>query len=466
MSPEKKMDLLVSLAKRRGFVYPDSDIYGGFANAWDYGPYGTELKNNIRDAWWKRFVHGREDMVGVDTPVIQHPKVWEASGHLATFSDPLVEDKKTHKRYRLDHLLEAQGIDVSGLSFEQMVAKADEAGLKSPDGNVLAEPKQFNLMFKTFVGVSEDTASVAYLRPETAAGMFTAWKDIRDTMRKKLPFGIAQVGRAFRNEITPGNFIFRTREFEQMEIEYFVKPEEAPQAFEMWLGEMKSWVHDVLNIRPDHVEYKEIPDADRAFYSARTIDVEYHYPFGQKELYGLANRTDYDLSQHQKFSNEDLRWFDADTKERFIPYVIEPSWGLSRTVLAVLCEHLDIDEAPTADVGADGSSAQEPRMVLRLPPALAPVKAAVLPLQKKDGLAEIGRELAAKLRASALVVEFDEGGSIGKRYRRQDEIGTPWCFTVDYQTKEDGTVTVRDRDAMTQERIKMEEVSGWIRSRL
>ncbi len=399
-------------------------------------------------------------MVGVDTPIIQHPKVWEASGHLATFSDPLVEDKKTHKRYRLDHLLEAQGIDVSGLSFEQMVAKADEAGLKSPDGNALAEPKQFNLMFKTFVGVTEDTASVAYLRPETAAGMFTAWKDIRDTMRKKLPFGIAQVGRAFRNEITPGNFIFRTREFEQMEIEYFVKPEDAPEAFEMWLGEMKSWVHDVLKLDPKHVVYKEIPDADRAFYSARTIDVEYRYPFGQKELYGLANRTDYDLSQHQKHSNEELRWFDADTKERFIPYVIEPSWGLSRTVLAVLCEHLDIDEAASVD------GETEPRMVLRLPPALAPVKAAVLPLQKKDGLADIAREFAAKLRASSLVVEYDDGGSIGKRYRRQDEIGTPWCFTVDYQTKEDGTVTVRDRDAMTQERVHTDAIPAWIWGRL
>lgn len=460
ITSEKKMDLLVSLAKRRGFVYPDSDMYGGFANAWDYGPYGTELKNNIRDAWWRRFVHGREDMVGVDTPVIQHPKVWEASGHLATFSDPLVEDKKTHKRYRLDHLLEAQGVDVTGMSFDQMAAKADEVGLKSPDGNALAEPKQFNLMFKTFVGVSEDTASEAYLRPETAAGMFTAWKDIRDTMRKKLPFGIAQVGRAFRNEITPGNFIFRTREFEQMEIEYFVKPDDAPQAFEMWLIEMKGWVEDVLKIDPKHIVYKEIPDADRAFYSARTIDVEYHYPFGQKELYGLANRTDYDLSQHQKFSNEDLRWFDAESGERFIPYVIEPSWGLSRTVLAVLCEHLDIDEADTAE----GDS--EPRMVLRLPPVLAPVKAAVLPLQKKDGLADLGRELAAKLRASNIVVEYDEGGSIGKRYRRQDEIGTPWCFTVDYQTKEDGTVTVRDRDEMTQERINMDGIPAWIWGKL
>ncbi|MEK7473789.1 MAG: glycine--tRNA ligase [Patescibacteria group bacterium] len=440
ISPEKKMDLLVSLAKRRGFVYPDSDIYGGFANAWDYGPYGTELKNNIRDAWWKRFVHDREDMVGVDTPIVQNPKIWEASGHLATFTDPLVDCKKCKRRFRADELP----------GTKCAVCQGD-----------LTSVKNFNLMFKTFVGVSEDTASEAYLRPETAAGMFTTWKDIRDTMRKKLPFGIAQVGRAFRNEITPGNFIFRTREFEQMEIEYFVKPDEAPQAFELWLTEMKGWVEDVLKLDPKHVVYKEISDADRAFYSARTIDVEYYYPFGRKELYGLANRTDYDLSQHQKASGEDLRWFDAESGERFIPYVIEPSWGLSRTVLAVLCEHLDIDEADTTEEGE-----KEPRMVLRLPPRLAPVKAAVLPLQKKDGLSELGRELAAKLRASNLVVEYDEGGSIGKRYRRQDEIGTPWCFTVDYQTKEDGTVTVRDRDEMTQERIKMEDVPAWIQSKL
>ncbi|MEI7511940.1 MAG: glycine--tRNA ligase [Candidatus Uhrbacteria bacterium] len=454
ISPDKKMDLLMSLCKRRGFVYADSDIYGGFANAWDYGPYGTELKNNIRDAWWKRFVHGREDMVGVDTPVVQNPKIWEASGHLATFSDPLVDCKKCRRRFRADHLMEAAGATV--MSNIKCTACAGD----------LTEIKNFNLMFKTFVGVTEDTSSVAYLRPETAAGMFTTWKDIRDGMRKKLPFGIAQVGKAFRNEITPGQFIFRTREFEQMEIEYFVKPDDSERAFEVWLNEMKGWVNDVLKLDPSHVVYHEIADADRAFYSKRTIDVEYHYPFGQKELYGLANRTDYDLSQHQKFSNEDLRWFDAETGERYLPYVIEPSWGLSRTVLAVLCEHLDIDEADTS-VGAHGDApTTEPRMVLRLPPRLAPVKAAVLPLQKKDGLSELGRELAQKIRSAGIVVEYDESGSIGKRYRRQDEIGTPWCFTLDYTSKEDGTVTVRDRDAMTQERVKMDEIVAWINNKL
>lgn len=461
MSAEQKMDLLVSLCKRRGFVYPDSEIYGGFANAWDFGPYGVELKNNIRDAWWKRFVHGREDIVGVDTPIVQHPKVWEASGHVAGFSDPLVEDKKTHKRYRLDHLLEAAHVSVTGMTFEDMKAKLRELGLKSPDGNELTDPRQFNLMLKTFIGVSEDTASQAYLRPETAAGMFTSWMNVRDTMRKKLPFGIAQVGKAFRNEITPGNFIFRLREFEQMEIEYFCRPEDAPRAYEMWLEEYKAWVNDVLKLDPKHVQYTEIAEADRAFYSKRSIDPEYLYPFGMKELGGLAYRTDHDLSRHQEHSGEDLRWFDQETGERFVPHVIEPTWGLTRSVLAVLCEHLDIDEADTANEGE-----KEPRMVLRLPPRLAPVKVAVLPLQKKDGLADMGKELAARLRAAGLVVEYDESGSVGKRYRRQDEIGTPWCVTVDYDSKEQGTVTIRDRDSMGQERVPIGDVAAWVAERL
>ncbi len=443
ISPEQKMDLLISLCKRRGFVYPDSEIYGGFANAWDYGPYGIELKNNIRDAWWKRFVHGRDDIVGVDTPIIQHPRVWEASGHVATFSDPLVDCKKCHHRFRADHL-------------------AEQGHTACPDcGGELTEVRQFNLMFKTAVGVTENSSSVAYLRPETAAGMFTTWKNIRDTMRKKLPFGIAQVGRAFRNEITPGNFIFRTREFEQMEIEYFVKPANAPKMFDHWLEEQKKWVNEVLKLDASRVVYHEIAKEDRAFYSDRTIDTEYLFPFGQNELYGIANRTSYDLSRHQEYSGEDLTWLDPETGERFLPYVIEPTWGLSRTVLAVLSEHMDIDEASTTNEGE-----KEPRMVLRLPPKLAPVKAAVLPLQKKDGLAELGKELTTSLRNAGCMVEYDESGSIGKRYRRQDEIGTPWCLTIDYQTKDDRTVTVRDRDAMTQERIKIDEAAEWMKEKL
>ena len=458
ISNDQKMDLLVALCKRRGFVYPDSEIYGGFANAFDYGPYGIELKNNIRDAWWKRFVHGREDVVGIDTPVIQHPKVWEASGHLQNFSDPLVECKKCHKRFRADHLLEAKQCEPQ-YDKERPVSMKDIACPAC--GGELTDVMQFNMMLKTFIGVNEDSASVAYLRPETAGGMFTAWKNVRDSMRKKLPFGIAQVGKVFRNEITPGNFIFRTREFEQMEIEYYVAPADAPKVYEMWLTEYKQWCTDVLKLSPDRVVYHEIDEADRAFYSKRSIDPEYQFPFGLKELGGLANRTDWDLTRQQEMSGEDLRWFDQESGERFIPYVIEPTWGLTRSVLAVLCEHLDIDEADTTTEGE-----KEPRMVLRLPPLLAPVKAAVLPLQKKDGLADLGRELANAIRAAGLTVEYDESGSIGKRYRRQDEIGTPWCFTIDYQTKEDRTVTIRDRDSMSQERIKIEEVPAFIRERL
>ncbi len=452
------MNALVSLCKRRGFVYPDSEIYGGFANAWDFGPYGVELKNNIRDEWWRRFVHLREDVVGVDTPIIQHPKVWEASGHVQNFSDPLVECKKCHKRFRADHLLEAKQAE-PGYDKEKPFTVE---GLRCPEcGGAFTDVMHFHLMLKTFIGVKEDAASLAYLRPETAAGMFTTWMNVRDTMRKKLPFGIAQVGRAFRNEITPGNFLFRLREFEQMEIEYFVRPEDAPRAFEMWLDEYRAWCTEVLGLDPAHVVYHEIADADRAFYSKRSIDPEYTFPFGLKELGGLANRTDWDLSRQQEKSGEDLRYFDAETGERLLPYVIEPTWGLTRSVLAVLAEHLDIDEADTTKEGE-----KEPRMVLRLPPRLAPVKVAVLPLQKKDGLSEIAHALAARLRSRGLVVEWDETGSIGKRYRRQDEIGTPWCLTVDYKTKEDHALTVRDRDAMTQDRIPMDEVGEWIQSRL
>ncbi len=431
MTQETKMDSLVSLCKRRGFVYPDSEIYGGFANAWDFGPYGVELKNNIRDEWWK---------------------------HVQNFSDPLVECKKCHKRFRADHLLEAKQAE-PGYDKERPMEVGD---LRCPEcGGAFTDVMNFHLMLKTFIGVKEDSAAVAYLRPETAAGMFTTWMNVRDTMRKKLPFGIAQVGRAFRNEITPGNFIFRLREFEMMEIEYFVRPEDAPRAFEMWLAEYRAWCADVLRLDPAHMFYHEIGDADRAFYSKRSIDPEYAFPFGIKELGGIAYRTDWDLSRQQEFSGEDLRYFDADTGERFIPHVIEPTWGLTRSVLAVLAEHLDIDEADTANEGE-----KESRMVLRLPPRLAPVKVAVLPLQKKNGLAERARDLAAQLRKSGLVTEYDETGSIGKRYRRQDEIGTPWCITVDYDTKDDHAVTIRDRDAMTQERVKMEEAGEWIRERM
>lgn len=458
ISAEQKMDLLVSLCKRRGFIFPDSEIYGGFANAWDFGPYGVELKNNIRDAWWNRYVRSREDVVGVDTPIIQHPKVWEASGHLQNFSDPLVECKKCHHRFRADHLLEARQA-APGYDKEKPVSLKD---IRCPDcGGELTDIMHFNLMLKTFIGVKEDSTSVAYLRPETAAGMFTTWKNVRDSMRQKLPFGVAQVGKAFRNEITPGNFIFRLREFEQMEIEYFVRPEDAPRAYEMWLEEYKSWCTDVLKLDPSHVVYHEIADEDRAFYSKRSIDPEYAFPFGVKELGGLANRGDWDLSRQQEASGEDLRWFDQESGERFIPHVIEPTWGLTRSVLAVLCESLDIDEADTASEGE-----KEPRMVLRLPAKLAPVKAAVFPLQKKPEMTSIAKEIVAALRQSGIAVEYDESASIGKRYRRQDEIGTPWCFTVDFDSVEQKTVTVRDRDNMSQERVPIADIVSWVLERL
>lgn len=458
LSAEQRMDVLVSLCKRRGFIYPDSEIYGGFANAWDFGPYGVELKNNIRDAWWKRFVHGREDIVGLDTPIIQHPKIWEASGHLQNFSDPLVECKKCHRRFRADHLLEAKQAE-PGYDKEKPLDLKD---LHCPEcGGSFTDVMHFNLMFKTFIGVTDEASSAAYLRPETAAGMFTAWKNVRDSMRQKLPFGIAQVGKAFRNEITPGNFIFRLREFEQMEIEYFIHPDDADRAFDMWLEEQKAWVKDVLGLDASRVVYKDIDEADRAFYSKRSIDTEYLYPFGQKELYGLAYRTDWDLSRQQEYSGQDLRWFNQETGERFLPHVIEPTWGLTRTVLAVLCEHLDIDEADTSEEGE-----KEPRVVLRLPPRLAPVKVAVFPLQKKGGLPEKAQEIFKTLRAQGWLVEYDESGSIGKRYRRQDEIGTPWCITVDPGSLEDQSVTIRDRDAMTQTRLPVADLVAWLRERL
>ncbi|MCC7357108.1 glycine--tRNA ligase [Candidatus Uhrbacteria bacterium] len=458
ISHEKKMDLLVSLCKRRGFVYPDSEIYGGFANAWDFGPYGIELKNNIRDEWWMRFVKMRDDVVGIDTPIIQHPKVWEASGHLQNFSDPLVECKKCHRRFRADHLLEAKQAE-PGYDKEKPIQLSD---IRCPNcAGEFTDVMNFNLMLKTFIGVKEDSASVAYLRPETAAGMFTTWMNVRDTMRKKPPFGIAQVGRVFRNEITPGNFIFRLREFEQMEIEYFVHPDDAPRAFEMWLEEYKSWCTDVLKLKSDNVVYHEIDEVDRAFYSKRSIDPEYRFPFGLKELGGLANRTDWDLSRQQELSGEDLSWFDADSGTRYTPFVIEPTWGLTRSVLAVLSEHLDIDEADTAETGE-----KEPRMVLRFPPRLSPIKAAIFPLTKKEGMPELAKKLAADLRVQGITVEYDESGSIGKRYRRQDEIGTPWCFTIDGETMTSGTVTVRYRDSMSQERLPLADVVHFVQNHI
>ena len=444
------MDKIVALCKRRGFVFPGSEIYGGLANSWDYGPLGTELKNNIKQLWWKKFVQSRDDVVGVDAALIMNPKVWEASGHVATFNDPLVEDKKTHERYRLDHLLEDNGVKVSGMSFEEMVAKVKELGLKSPAGNELTEPKKFNMMFRTNLGPVESGDSTVYLRPETAQGMFVNFKNILGTSRKQLPFGIAQIGPAFRNEITPGNFIFRTREFEQMEIEYFVRPEEWEKWFEYWLDQQKEWCKEIGIF--DRAVFVEIPEADRAHYSKRSVDTEFHFPFGQKELYGLAYRTDYDLKNHQQKSGESLEYTDPQTGEKVLPHCVEPTWGVSRTFLAVLTSAYD-DSDPE-------------NITLKLPYKLAPYKAAVFPLLKnKPELVGKAKEIYESLRKDFMVA-WDDRGNVGKRYYSQDEIGTPFCITVDFQSLEDGMVTIRNRDTKQQERVKIEEIKKYIEDKI
>ena len=413
------IEKIVSLAKRRGFVFPGSEIYGGLANSWDYGPLGVELKNNIKNAWWKRFVHMRDDMVGIDAALIMNPKVWEASGHLKTFSDPLVECKKCHHRFREDQLKEKKCPDCKG---ELMPAK------------------QFNLMLKTFLGPVENDESIVYFRPETAQAMFVDFKNVLETSRKKIPFGIAQIGKAFRNEITPGNFIFRTREFEQMEIEYFIKEEDWKTVFEMWRKEMWSWMVDSLGLDKKNIHELDVPKDELAHYSKKTIDFEYDFPFGKSELYGLAYRTDFDLKNHFK----EPPYEDMDLKEKFYPHVIEPTWGVDRSVLAVLC----------------GAYVEEKdRVVLKLKPSLAPYKVAVFPLLKnKPELVAKAKEVYSMLKKN-FTVAFDERGNIGKRYYSQDEIGTPFCVTIDFDTLEKDDVTIRDRDTMKQERVKISDLT-------
>ncbi len=453
------MDKIISLCKRRGFVFPGSEIYGGLANSWDYGPYGVTLKNNIKQLWWKRFVTDRDDMVGLDSSLLLNTKVWEASGHLGHFTDPLVEDKKTHERYRLDHLLEDNGVAVGGMNFEDMAAKMNELKLKSPKGNELTEPKKFNMMIKTHLGVVEDESNATYFRPETAQGIFINFKNIADTARKKLPFGVGQIGKAFRNEITPGNFIYRTREFEQMEIEYFIPEPENDQEwlsyFDMWKQQVTEWIKSLgINYDKQIIEH-DIEEGERAHYSKKTIDFEYTYPFGTKELYGLAYRTNYDLTKHN------LDYTDVDGK-KYIPHVIEPSMGVERTLLAVLLSAYT--EEVTAEASGDESEAS--RVVLKLPTALAPVKVAVFPLLKnKPDLVAKAREVYDTLRKT-WPCEFDDNGNVGKRYRRQDEIGTPFCVTVDFDTLENNEVTVRDRDTMQQEHVKVEELENYLRAQL
>ncbi|MEK7606027.1 MAG: glycine--tRNA ligase [Patescibacteria group bacterium] len=429
MAADDRMEKIVSLAKRRGFIFQGSEIYGGMAGTYDYGPLGIELKNNIKALWWKRFVHDRDDMFGIDAAIIMNPKAWEASGHVSGFSDPLIECSKCKRRFRADQL--------------ENTEKCPECGGK------LGEPRQFNMMFKTFVGATEDAASIAYLRPETAGGMFVNFKNVLDSLHPKLPFGLAQIGKAFRNEIAPRDYLFRLREFEQMEIEYFVHPNNWEEAFGMLQKAMLAWTEEI-GLNPKHVHEHEIEKDSLAFYSKRTVDFEFDYPFGQQELYGLAYRTDYDLKNHAAASSKDLSYFDEETKERFVPHVVEPTFGVDRTVLAVLTDAYHEEE-----VG------EETRVVLKLARAIAPYMVAILPLMKKDGMGEKAKEIFATLRKKTRVL-YDESGSIGKRYRRQDEIGTPICVTVDHQTLEDGTITIRDRDTMKQERVSLAQLEAYL----
>lgn len=454
------MEKLISLCKQRGFIYQGSEIYGGLAGTWDYGPYGVALRHNIQELWWKRFVNDREDMYGFDAAILMNQNVWKASGHVGGFSDPLVEDLETKKRYRADHLLEDNGIDTKGLKLEQMDALIKEKNLKSPEGNKLGEVRQFNMMFQTHVGAIQDENSISYLRPETAQGMFVNFKNILDSFHPKLPFGMAQIGKAFRNEIAPRDFLFRTREFKQMEIEYFVKPENWEASFEEFRKEVWAYTQDI-GLAQDKVHELEVADGDRAHYSKRTIDFEFDYPFGRKELYGLAYRTDYDLGAHTKDSGAELSYFDEETKTRYIPHVIEPSFGVDRTVLAVLTNAYTEDEM-------DG----EVRTYLKLSPKVAPIKVAVFPLLKnKVELTGKAKEIYAILKKQFGAVMYDESGSVGKRYRRQDEIGTPFCVTVDFDTLGENpellnTVTIRDRDTGTQERIATDQLIAFVEGKM
>lgn len=452
------MEKLVSLCKRRGFLFPSSEIYGGLGSVYDYGPLGVELKNNVKRLWWKTFVQERPDMMGIDSAILMHPKVWEASGHLASFSDPLIDCKKCRKRFRADHLVPAEPLSPHVFKEKQVEHHPTSCPLC---GGELTPARPFNLMFKTFMGPVEDDASVAYLRPETAAGMFVDFKQVMDAMHPKLPFGIAQIGKAFRNEITTENFIFRMREFEIMELEYFATPESAPAKFDEWLLAMKRFAA-ALGLKPEKFHDNEKTGADLAHYSSRTIDLEYAFPFGVKELWAIANRTDYDLQQHAKASGKNLMYRDPETGKEFTPHVIEPTFGLDRTVLAVLAEAYE--EVPVRSGSEETKKKHDAETVLHLPKALAPIAVAVLPLSKKEALQKEARSIAHDLRTHWMI-QYDETGAIGKRYRRQDEIGTPFCVTVDFETAEDKKVTVRDRDTMRQERIAIADLASYLKEK-
>ena len=454
------MDKLVALFKGRGFVYSGSEIYGGLANTWDFGPLGVLLKNNIKAAWWKKFVQESPYNVGLDSAILMNPEVWVASGHLGGFSDPLVDCKNCKSRHRADNLIEdylnkkGEKANIAGWTNEQLEAFLKEHSVPCPvcGKSDFTSIRKFNLMFKTFQGVTEDTASTVYLRPETAQGIFVNFKNVQRTSRKKVPFGIAQIGKSFRNEITPGNFIFRVREFEQMELEFFCKPGTDLEWFEYWRAFCRDWLLG-LGIKKDNLRLRDHDKDELCFYSKATTDFEFLFPFGWGELWGVADRTDYDLTRHAEHSGKDLNYIDPVTNERYIPYVIEPSLGVERMTLAVLSNAYEEEELEGGDT----------RVVMRFHPALAPVKVAVLPLQKQ--LNERAEALYADL-SKQFMCDFDAAGSIGKRYRRQDEIGTPYCVTVDFDTLEDGTVTVRDRDTMAQERIKADELKSYLANKL
>ena len=458
MAAEKTMGKIVALCKGRGFVYPGSEIYGGLANTWDYGPLGVELKNNIKRAWQKKFVQECPYNVGLDSAILMNPQTWVASGHIGGFSDPLMDCKECKTRHRADKLIEDfDGTNVAGWTNQQMLDYINEHDIKCPQCGKknFTDIRQFNLMFKTFQGVTEDSKSELYLRPETAQGIFVNFNNIQRTTRKKVPFGVGQVGKSFRNEITPGNFIFRVREFEQMELEFFCKPGTDLEWFQYW----RSYCRDFLlglGVNEEHLRLRDHSPEELCFYSKATTDFEYLFPFGWGELWGIADRTDYDLTQHMKTSGKSMEYFDPETNEKYIPYVIEPSLGVERLFLAIVCEAYDEEEI------GDGEKS-DVRTVMHLHPALAPVKAAILPLTKK--LKEPATDLYMKL-AKKFNVEYDEAGQIGKRYRRQDEIGTPFCITFDFDSLEDNCVTVRDRDTMAQERVNMDELVAYLEKKL
>ena len=471
LNSEKTMEKLVALCKNRGFIYAGSEIYGGLANSWDYGPLGVELKNNIKRAWWKKFVQENPYNVGLDSAILMNPQVWVASGHVTTFNDPLIDCKSCKSRHRADKLIEdwlaenpMEGVSAEAMSNEEMVAFIREHNIPCPVCGKcdFTDIRKFNLMFKTHQGVTEDTASEVYLRPETAQGIFVNFKNIQRTTRRKIPFGVCQIGKSFRNEITPGNFIFRIREFEQMELEFFCEPGTDLEWFAYWRGFCRDWLTG-LGMREENLRLRDHDPAELAFYSKATTDFEYLFPFGWGELWGVADRTDYDLTQHQTHSGQDLTYFDQEKGEHYVPYVVEPSLGADRVTLAFLVDAYDeevVDEAK-----------KDTRVVLRLHPALAPIKVAVLPLSKKEVLSGPARELYAEL-SRHFMCEYDDTGSIGKRYRRQDEIGTPYCVTLDFttvgddKTEADHCVTVRERDSMQQVRLPISELKAYLAEKL